>query len=141
MPTKKKIFLYGACFSLLLAFSGYYYVFIFSRNNQRNVKQEKAVSIEAATLVKEYTSNESVANNRYLDRAIQVSGTVISTGKNAAGFPTLLLEGDTSAMMHVFCTFTQPLTGIQSGNKAVVKGICTGFMNDVILIDAILIKP
>lgn len=124
----------------LLAAGAYYYAFIFSRNNHREVQNEQSIHIGAEMLASQFSADETQANTRYLDKALAVKGIVLETGVNNEGKTTLLLQGDTTSLTHVFCTFTGQIPTPARLSEVTVKGICTGLLSDVIVVDALLIK-
>ncbi|MGV3767767.1 MAG: OB-fold protein [Chitinophagaceae bacterium] len=139
MRKRTKTILIASLLIIILAAGGtYYYVFIFSRHNHRQVKNEKAILIGAEALASQFSADEAAANARYLDKTLAVKGTVLEAGVNNEGKTTLLLQGDTSSMTHVFCTLTQEVVAPPLLSEITVKGICTGLLSDVILVDALL---
>lgn len=124
----------------LLVASAYYYVFIFSRNNHRQVQNEQAITIGAEMLADQFSTDETSANARYLDKVLAVKGRMLEAGVNNEGKTTLLLQGDTSSMTHIFCTLISEIPAPPRLSEVTVKGICTGLLSDVIVVDALLIK-
>ena len=124
----------------LLAAGAYYYVFIFSRNNHRQVQNEQAITIGAEMLADQFSTDETSANARYLDKVLAVKGIMLEAGVNNEGKTTLLLQGDTSSMTHIFCTLISEIPAPPRLSEVTVKGICTGLLSDVIVVDALLIK-
>lgn len=124
----------------LLAAGAYYYVFIFSRNNHRQVQNEQAITIGAEMLADQFSTDETSANARYLDKVLAVKGIMLEAGVNNEGKTTLLLQGDTSSMTHIFCTLISEIPAPPRLSEVTVKGICTGLLSDVIMVDALLIK-
>ena len=106
---------------------------------QRKVENEKGIEVTSAQLVKEYQANEAEANKKYLDKAIQVTGTVSELNTNQEGFSTIsLASGD--ALTSVFCTLKEKGGKIANGNIVTIKGICSGMLSDVRLRDAVIVK-
>ena len=105
----------------------------------RNVSNEKGVELSASQLVKEFQDNETTANTKYLDKAIQVTGVVTEVKSNQEGNTTVLLASD-DAFTGVLCTFKQKETGLANGASVTIKGICSGMLSDVRLSEAVLVK-
>lgn len=103
----------------------------------RNVESAKAVTVTATQIAIAYESNEATANNLYLDKVLEVSGEVASIATNQKGEPVITLKG--SDMSGVICTLagTAPAT-LNAGAPLLVKGICTGFLTDVVLVRCIV---
>lgn len=105
----------------------------------RNVADEAGIPVTATQLVKEYATDENTANATYLDKAIAVSGVVNKTSTNQVGQPTVSLQsGD--IMSSVYCTLKEDEQPPAQGSAIVVKGICTGKLSDVVIIDAVIEK-
>lgn len=111
---------------------------MFTRPN-RDVATEKGIVITAAQLVTEFQENETAANVKYLNKPIEVSGTVSNVAQNQEGITTVLLSSN-DAMTGVFCTLKESNPNIKSGTQVVIKGICNGMLSDVRLGEAILVK-
>ncbi len=105
---------------------------------RRTVADEKGIELTAAALVKEFQANETAANAKYLDKAMQVTGVVSEVSKNQEGKTTVMLSSD-DAMTGVFCTMKDAAT-VTSGETVTIKGFCSGMLSDVRLRDAILVK-
>ena len=104
----------------------------------RSVENEKGISITAAQLVKEFQENEATANGKYLNKAIEVTGTVAESGKNQDGKPTITLSSD-DAFSGVFCTLKETQGNLASGASVTIKGICSGMLTDVRLSEAVVV--
>ena len=100
-------------------------------------EQEK---IEAMTLVKEFTSDETTANRLYNDKVVSVKGTVLKI-ENNGDFPRIVL-GDETSPEGVICEFEaqhkKEAGEIRPGQQISVKGICTGMLLDVVLVRCVL---
>jgi hypothetical protein len=127
----KKILLGAAALVVVLATSGWYYVFEYSKTHHRNVEDEKAMAVTAEQMVKDYQMNEQAANAKYLNKAIEVKGVILKKDKDQSGNMTLTLKsGD--AFSNIFCTL-KPGNYNLKDSVVSVKGICTGFLSDVVL--------
>lgn len=84
---------------------------------------EKGTRISAAALQQAYSSNETAANARYLDKVLEVTGTVAATEKNQDGKTVIYLD---DALTGVGCTLRDAGVGVKDGQPVVVKGFCSG---------------
>ncbi|MGZ3944349.1 MAG: OB-fold protein [Mucilaginibacter sp.] len=135
----KKIIFGAIALVLVVATSGWYYVFEYSKTHHRNVENEDAVVVTATQIVKEYESNEKSANTKYLNKAIEVKGVVEKKEKDQAGNTTLTLKsGD--QFSNIFCTLKSGAPAVKD-SVVIVKGVCTGFLSDVVLNDAVIESP
>src|SRR5438270_13972445 len=106
---------------------------------QRNVEDEKGIEVTSAQLVKDYQANEGEANNKYLDKALQVTGTVSDVKSNQDGKATITLASN-DAFTGVFCTIKEKPPTLSPGSTVVIKGICSGMLSDVRLRDAVIVN-
>lgn len=136
---KKKAILFTLAIIAIAAVSTWYYVFIYSKNHHRDVTDEKAISISANDIAKQYQDNEANANKTYLDKAVEVSGEVAETGKNQDGKTTVSLKTN-DPMTTVFCTLKDSMAIAEVNKNIKIKGICIGFLSDVRIKDGIILK-
>jgi hypothetical protein len=106
-----------------------------------NVAGEKpAVKIEAAELYRQYQQDEDGSNKKYLNKIIEIKGTVKEVQKNDTSMN--LLIGDKNAAGGISCSFLfEPGKNFiipQPGAASVIKGKCSGFLMDVILVDCVI---
>ena len=101
------------------------------------MESERAVVVTAAHLVKDYETNEKAANAKYLNKAVELKGVILSHKKDLSGNNTVIIKSG-EAFSNVFCTLKP---GITLGRDSVVevKGFCTGFLSDVVLSEAIVV--
>ena len=110
-------------------------VILYVYKPHRNIANEDAnIKINATELFNEFSRNEKVANTKYLDKVIEISGQVTTVdNKNN----TLTLDN------HVNVNFlTNPQ--IELGQKIKIKGRCVGYnelMEEIILDQATILKP
>lgn len=124
----------------IILFAGIVYAVYLWNKPARNVLDEKNfIAVSAATIYKQYTTDENKANKMYLDSAIQVTGEVQEVKTNADGKRVLYLKtGD--AMGTVSCTLKQQAT-IPTEKTVTIRGVCTGFNSiDVVIIESFQIK-
>lgn len=136
---KKKIILSGLLVAGIAGIGIWYFIFYKPTHFKRDVADEQAITITAKQIVKNFQSNEDSANKIYLNKAIAITGEVLEAKKNQDGKPTVTLKSDDS-FSNIYCTLKDDAGQIQGGSTITVKGICTGFLSDVVIIDAIIIK-
>ena len=123
----------------LLAGGGLVY-WIFNKPH-RDVTQEKAVQLTAHKLFDAFKANEAAANQRYLDKAIELSGEVGEVIKNQEG--QIVVNFKTNDPLFVInCTFKTNPGELKVGQNITFKGICTGYIPDanVVINEGILVK-
>jgi hypothetical protein len=135
MSTKNKIIIIIALITAI-AFSAYYYIFIYSSNNHRQVQSETAIAITSDSLVAKYQADEKLANSLYLNKAVAVTGNLLSIDKNQEGKTTLVIgRSDSFSNVSVTMISTASITK-KVGESITIKGLCTGALSDVVITDA-----
>ncbi|MEP7109014.1 MAG: hypothetical protein ABI760_13560 [Ferruginibacter sp.] len=105
----------------------------------QNVAELKARPVTAVDLFKDFTTNELQANTTYLNKALQVSGRVLEVKQNQNEQLQIILDaGD--PIFGIACTLDNSQTIVKSGDLVTIKGICTGYLNDVVLIKSLLLN-
>ena len=84
--------------------------------------------------------NEEAANKKYISKVIEVTGVVTDVQSADNTVMVLLSSGDEAGGIN--CSFLKNLKKPipKTGESIKVKGRCTGFLMDVALVDAVLIK-
>jgi hypothetical protein len=104
----------------------------------RNVVAETGIPVTAKELFTKFSTNEPQANNSYLNKVLQVSGQVLEVKSNStAGRVVILNTGD--SLFGIACTLDKPEV-VKPGEKITVKGICTGYLSDVVLTNSYLVN-
>lgn len=111
--------------------SAYAWLFIWNKP-QMNIENKEAVRIAAVDLFNEYSTNEANANATYIDKIVEVTGVVNSVSKNSEGKTVVMLKTN-DEMFGVNCTLEKNVV-IKEGETVSLKGICTGYLTDVVLI-------
>jgi len=111
--------------------SAYAWFFVWNKPMQ-DVKNAKAISVPATVIFNEYSANEKTANTKYIDKIVEVTGEVNSVSKNSEGKTVVLLKTD-DLMFGVNCTMEDDAQ-VKTGEQISIKGICTGYLTDVVLI-------
>lgn len=135
----KKILLSIIAVLILGVGAVYYYVFIYSKNNHRDIQSEKSLVISSEMLVKEYEASDSIANTKYLNKALEIKGCLAEKGTNTIGQITLIMGDQDPFAKRVFITLNSktPITQ-KVGDTIIVKGKCTGNLSDVVVTEAVI---
>ena len=130
--------IYAIAVVAITALGGYYYVFVYSKTHHRNVQSEKGIVIQADSLSAAYQANEKNANALYLNKAVELSGTIVSIDKNQEGKITLIIgSADSFSNVSVTLISTAALTQ-KIGETITIKGVCTGALSDVIVTEGVI---
>lgn len=103
----------------------------------RNIEATKAISVSSIQLATDYENDELRSNSLYLDKVLDVTGEITEISKNQKGETIIALKG--TGMSTVRCTLEGVVPPeIKSGGSAMLKGICTGYLTDVVLVRCIV---
>lgn len=105
-----------------------------------NAQPEYVVSVKE--LAEEFQVDEKDANKKYLDNILQVKGEIASIStNNGKSVLTLRQEGSST---NIICTLdaseNKKVLLLKEGQAVTVKGICTGFLMDIMLIRTIIVN-
>ena len=110
------------------------------KKSDSSVKNSKAeFEIEATQILNQFETNEELANTQYLGKVIIVIGTLESF-KETPNDISLYIKQETD-MSGILCSFDKSaidITKLQTGSQIKVKGICTGYLIDVVLNKCVL---
>ena len=123
----------------VIIISGFSYAYYLWNKPARDVSNEKGIRITAVAIFDSFENNEQAANVSFLNKAIEVSGKVINIKTNQAGNTVVYLQSD-DPVFGVNCTFKQNPEKIEKGDNIIFKGVCTGYLSDVILNEGILVN-
>ena len=131
---RKKLLFFTGIVLLCLAGWG---VFLYNKPH-KDVSGAKAdIAINANVLYKQYNENEAVADHRFLNKIIVVTGRIDDISRTDSTCIVLLKQEDETG--GVSCNlFDHTNTHLQQGNKLTIKGRCTGFLMDVALTDCVV---
>lgn len=107
----------------------------------RDVSLEKGLAITAQELMEAFVADETAANAKYLDKAIELSGEIAEITSNQEG-NTVVNVKTKDAFFVVNCSFKTNPPALTVGQTIQFKGICTGYVpNDKIVInEGVLVK-
>lgn len=136
----KKIILSILVLALIGAAGTYYYAFVYSKNRKFDMVNAEGTSIEAVALVKAFQENETEANKNYLDKVLVISGSVFATDQTQTGDRTLTLSSDDPFAGVMVTLDSTEAAAINMNDKVTVKGFCKGFLSDVVITSAVIVK-
>lgn len=137
MKKTLKTLLYVA---LLLVIAGAAVGYYMWNKPHAKVEDAKGITISAAVLAKEYAAGEPEANTKYLNKPIEVSGTVAELEKNQDGGLMIVLQTEDPSA-GVQCAMREKNATAEKGHPITLKGFCSGNgITGVSLTDCIIIK-
>lgn len=129
-----KRILYLALAALCLGGAIAYYMW---NKPHAKVEDTKGLAISAADLCAAFTTDESAANTKYLNKALDVNGTVAEVVNNQDGGVVVVLRGNTDG--NILCTMRDKTVKAVAGQNITVKGFCSGYiLTDVTITDCVI---
>ncbi|HNP48052.1 MAG TPA: hypothetical protein PKL85_04400 [Bacteroidia bacterium] len=133
----KRIILTASIFLTAAVAFGYY---LFNKPHGSIIDETPIFSSKAVGLVDEYEADENSANTKYLGKVIEVEGTVSDKSMDEKGVLNITLKGGDLA--GIGCQFDKNFQtdamGFKNGDQVKIKGICTGILMDVVLVDCVI---
>jgi hypothetical protein len=135
LSIRKKVLL-GMGVVLVSLFATVYYQY-----NKRafQITDVSGESVSAGALLTAFSTNEVQANKKYLNHVLQVTGNVTEIKSGSNNNLQVLLDAN-DPMSTIACTMDNSKQEVKAGQQIIVKGICTGYLNDVVLIKCILVS-
>jgi len=133
-----KKLLYFLITLIIIAIIGYFIVMNMPKASIKG--NDAAFTVTAVNLYAEFEKNETQANKKYIGKTIAVEGLIseIDTDKNGA---TVLFISSANAMNGILCTLEPGQKGDFQENQTIkIKGLCTGFLQDVVLNKSVIIE-
>jgi len=114
-------------------------IYMMYNKPHRNPESEKSTPISAIDLFRSFEEDEPLANKLYLDKVLEITGKVSEITANQNMTPIIVLETE-NLVFGVRCTMDHAEVTVQAGEVVTLKGICTGFLSDVIITNASIVK-
>lgn len=124
---------------LVLVLIGGSVAYYFFNKKPAQVEDIKSEAITATNLVKAFERDEAAANKQYLNKVMDVSGTVQEISQNQDGQMVVLLASE-DPLSGVQCTMREAIANVKAGDQLKIKGFCNGYVMTVILSDCIQTK-
>lgn len=137
----KNVIFIGAAVVLVIVIAGLYF---FNLGHSDLGKVEPDYKLTSTELYSEFSSNEASASETYIDKVVDVTGTVISTETLKDNILNISLDSGNS-FGSVICTFSgkpdEVLADIEIGDTLTIRGICSGMLMDVLMNNCVLLTP
>jgi hypothetical protein len=136
-----KYFLIAAVLMALIGAGIGYYLYNAPVPGIENRKADFTLSSDA--LFSEFESDEAAANQKYIDKVIEVSGNIGEVSTDEKGSTVLILR-EAGAFNGVLCTLEdsqkEKASTLKKGDAVRLKGACTGMLMDVVLNKCVLVQ-
>ncbi|SDH27396.1 OB-fold protein [Chitinophaga filiformis] len=135
MTRRKLIILAGALLCLIAAGTGYY---LYNKPRTTAAESRTDKHISAQQLYEAFASNEQQANSNYVNKVVEVKGTVTDVQKTGTSISVLLAGGAGGVNCSIVPGEEKQLPKV--GESVLIKGLCTGMLMDVSIVDATIIN-
>ena len=136
MKTKNKFFILIVL--ILVVINGYYYIPKLFESSEKDLENEIAeLTLDSNDLIKSYAVNEEKSNQLYAGKIIEVTGFIKEiTFLNERNTVILYSENETFGVIcDLHINQEEKIKQLKEHQKIRVKGICKGFLKDVILLN------
>ena len=116
-------------------------LYLYNKQDRDLQKEEPDFKLTSIDLQKSFEDNEAAATAKYINKIIEVSGTIESVKAGEGNITSVILMTG-SGLSSVICTLSSqadPAT-LVSGNEVVIRGECSGFLMDVLLNNCVIIN-
>jgi hypothetical protein len=133
---KRTIFLVAL---VAIAAAGIYGWSEYNREPAGTADASADVAITSDSLLLAFTTDENAANSRFNEKVVEVSGRVRAVAEEGGKMNVTLETSD--ALAGVVCEFaTTEAPALKAGDAARIKGICTGYLIDVVLVRCSIVE-
>lgn len=137
MKRKRQIILSATALCLLIAVAWGFYQY--SRPHASALDKRTEFIISADSLYAAFSGNEPVADKTFMNKVLEVKGTVqdMTTSDRK---PVLLLQTRGAGIVNCLMAADSAtiFSTVQKNSTVVIKGKCSGFLMDVNLVDCVI---
>lgn len=126
---KSKLFIGVLLVVLIAAGTGYYF---FQKKVVSVANVDPDYSMTADELYNEFERDENAANHKYIDKVIEVTGSVDRFTRQESGV-NIVLKAENAIAGGVNCAFSDTPEEVKPGDQITLKGRCQGLLLDVVL--------
>ncbi|MBK8227437.1 MAG: hypothetical protein IPK70_09720 [Flavobacteriales bacterium] len=120
---------------IALAAAGAYGLMEFNRGHDDLASSKPDHTLDAPALLAAFVNDEAVANAQYVEKVLQVKGTISSIETGAGDAPVNLMLDSGDPMAGILCEFNEAdlPKNWEEGAPVTVKGICAGYLGSDLL--------
>ncbi|KAA5534844.1 hypothetical protein F0919_09560 [Taibaiella lutea] len=134
---KRKYILISLCVLMITGISIIYWMW---HKPEKKVESEEGIVMSVDKLCHDFSTNETMANKLYLNKAIEVKGQINEISDNLDG-GTMLVFSASNGIDYIESALREKTTGLQTGTSVTIKGFCVGkTITGVSLTDCILLR-
>jgi hypothetical protein len=139
MKTYIKILLGVVMFISLAGILAALYMYNLKHTDMAKAKPDFVIT--ATALLKEFEDNEAAASAKYINKIVEITGTVatVKPAENNIVNISLVTESDLSSVICTFAAISDP-SSVKAGDVITLRGECSGFLMDVLLNNCAILK-
>lgn len=131
---KKKLLLLALILVIIAAVAAFYQ---FNKTHPDLHSEKAEYSLTSNELAKAFTENEESATAEYSDAILAIEGEVSSIENQGDTLYTVYLLGEGLSSVACEMNSKAEADGIKEGEVVKIKGICSGYLLDVILVQCV----
>lgn len=121
---------------------GYYGFQYYNSSTKDIIKLETELYLSSDNLTRSFRSNEVFANSIYAEKIIEVEGSIKEIVQVNERY-TVVLQGE-DEFSYILCDMlpekADMIENFEPGQTIYLKGICKGYLNDVIMLNCIVVN-
>lgn len=110
-------------------------IYMFNKPVESVSTMKTNFSIHASELLMAFEENESTANTKYLDKVLEVKGIVDKAEKTDE--KTTIYLTTSNPLSNIIFQLENSESTLEKGEEVTLKGICTGYLMDVVMIKGV----
>lgn len=119
------------------------YLYFINMPDKSVLKLKPDFQITASALTQEYESEPEMSDKKYIDKIIEVTGTITEISKDQNDSFVFILKQEESET-GVLCTLSQEndkkASSYKTGDKVTIRGTCSGMLFEVVLNKCAIVK-
>ncbi len=106
-----------------------------------SLERKKAdVNVTADQILADYEADEKTANDKYLGKVVEVKGKVATITSEDGKHKVQLETSNPIALVICEMEDGKDVTALKAGEDATIKGLCSGYLSDVILVQSTVVN-
>jgi hypothetical protein len=133
----RKIILFLLMLGMIGAGAGYY---MYNKPVASLENKKPDVEVSATKLISDYEADEKASNDTYLGKVVAVAGKVAAIAVEEGKTKIQIETGNPMSMIICELEDGSEAGSLKAGDEIKIKGMCSGYLSDVILVQASLVK-
>ena len=130
----KKVIGIGLVLGICIATYGFY---MYNKPPESIAKSKTELSVSASQLVHDFKINEAKANEKYMNKIVEVNGKVQDISEED-GISNITLSSE-DPLATIVCEMEADIESVSIGDQLTIKGQCVGYLMDVVVKKCIIL--